>query len=193
MKKDLVLFGIQWSGKWTQADLLMKDYPSYKYLEPWQIFRALTSNDNIISEHIFDRMSQWKMLDDNLAFDLFSMYGHLLTKDDCMLTDWFPRSLPQMYYFLSKEAKYQREFMWVHFYLSKEKAIERLIQRAKEQWRKDDTRESIMKRLNLFEKETLPVIKYFEQIGKLITIDADQSVDMVYKDFLKQLNEFGCI
>jgi adenylate kinase family enzyme len=50
-----------------------------------------------------------------------------------------------------------------------------------------------MKRLNLFEKETLPVIKYFEQIGKLITIDADQSVDMVYKDFLKQLNEFGCI
>jgi adenylate kinase len=193
MKKDIVLFGIQWSGKWTQADLLMKDYPSYKYLEPWQIFRALTSNKNIISDHIVQRMSQWKMLDDNLAFDLFNMYGHLLTKDDCMLTDWFPRSLPQMYYFLSKEAKYQRDFIWIHFYLSKEKAIERLLQRAKEQWRRDDTRESIIKRLELFEKETLPVIKYFEQIGKLIVINAYQPANMVYKDFLRQLNEFDCM
>lgn len=193
MKKDIVLFGIQWSGKWTQADLLMKDYPSYKYLEPWQIFRALTSNKNIISEHISDRMSQWKMLDDNLAFDLFSMYGHLLDKSDCMLTDGFPRSLPQMYYFLSREAQYQREFMWVHFYLSKERAIERLLQRAQQQWRKDDTVESITKRLDLFEKETLPVIKYFEQIGKLIVIDADQPLEMVYKDFLEQLNKFDCM
>ncbi len=193
MKKDLVLFGIQWSGKWTQAALLMDDFPNYRYLEPGQIFRALTSNKNIISDHIAQRMSQWKMLDDNLAFDLFNMYGHLLTKDDRMLTDWFPRSLPQMYYFLSKEAKYQRDFMWVHFYLSKERAIERLLQRAKEQWRKDDTVESITKRLDLFEKETLPVIKYFEQIGKLIVIDADRPVDFVYKNFLEQLKEFGCI
>lgn len=83
MKKDLVLFGIQWSGKWTQANLLMEDYPNYKYLEPGQIFRALTSNKNIISKHISERMSQWKMLDDSLALDLFSMYSHLLKKTVC--------------------------------------------------------------------------------------------------------------
>jgi len=193
MKKDLVFFGIQWSGKWTQAKLFMKKYPEYKYLEPGQIFRALTSNQNIISDHISERMSQWKMLDDNLAFDLFNMYGHLLDKDNFMLTDWFPRSLPQMYFFLSREAKYQRDFIWVHFYLSKEKAIERLLQRAKEQNRKDDTEESIIKRLDNFEKETLPVIKYFEQIGKLITIDADQEIDHVYNDFLTKLKNNNCI
>jgi adenylate kinase family enzyme len=110
-----------------------------------------------------------------------------------MLTDGFPRSLAQMYYFLTREAKHQREFMWVHFYLSKEKAIERLLQRAKEQWRKDDTRESIGKRIEVFEQETLPVIRYFEQIGKLIVIDADKPLEIVYKEFLEQLNKFDCI
>jgi adenylate kinase family enzyme len=77
----------------------------------------------------------------------------------------------------------------VHFYLSKEKAIERLLKRAKEQWRKDDTKKSITKRLNTFEKETLPVIEYFEKIDKLITIDADQDVNLIYKDLLKQLKK----
>lgn len=189
MKKDLVFFGIQWSGKWTQADLFLKDFSDYKYLEPGQIFRALSSNKNIISDHIQERMSQWKMLDDSLAFDLFNMYGHLLSKTDYMLTDWFPRSLPQMYYFLSKESEYKRDFVWVHFYLSKEKAIERLLKRAQEQWRKDDTTESITRRLDLFEKETLPVIEYFQKIEKLITIDADQPIDLIYKSLLEQLKK----
>lgn len=189
MKKDLVFFGIQWSGKWTQANLLLEDFPDYKYLESGQIFRALSSNKNIISDHIQERMSQWKMLDDSLAFDLFNMYGHLLSKKNKMLLDWFPRSLPQMYYFLSKENEHKRNFIWVHFYLSKEKAIERLLKRAKEQWRSDDTIKSITKRLDLFVKETLPVIEYFEKIEKLITIDADQPVDLIYKSLIKQLKE----
>jgi adenylate kinase family enzyme len=47
--------------------------------------------------------------------------------------------------------------------------------------------------LDIFEKETLPVIKYFEQIGKLIVVDADQPIDVVYKKFLEQLKEFGCV
>jgi adenylate kinase family enzyme len=64
-----------------------------------------------------------------------------------------------------------------------------LLKRAKEQWRKDDTKKSITKRLNTFEKETLPVIEYFEKIDKLITIDADQDVNLIYKDLLKQLKK----
>jgi adenylate kinase family enzyme len=43
--------------------------------------------------------------------------------------------------------------------------------------------------LDLFVKETLPVIEYFEKIEKLITIDADQPVDLIYKNLIKQLKE----
>ncbi|MDD2536983.1 MAG: nucleoside monophosphate kinase [Candidatus Absconditabacteria bacterium] len=189
MKKDLVFFGIQGSGKGTQADLFLEKYSEYKYLEPGQIFRALSSNDNIISQHIKDRMAQGKMLDDNLAFDLFNMYGHLLGDDDHMLTDGFPRSLPQMYYFLSREAKYHRDFLAVNFSLSREKAIERILKRAKEQGRVDDVEESILKRLDVFEKETQPVIDYFEHIGKLIIIDADQSIEVIQQELLEKLAE----
>lgn len=185
---DIVFFGIQWSGKWTQAVKLINDYPIFKYLEPGNVFRAITSNDNIISKHIKDRMIQWKMLDDSLTLDLFNMYGHLLTSDDVMLLDGFPRTISQMYYFLSREYQYKRDFVAVHFYITREEAIKRIVDRAREQNRLDDLDMDVVNhRLDLFEKETLPVIQHFEAIGKLITIDANNSIESIYKEVLEKL------
>ena len=48
MRKDIILFGIQGSGKGTQADLLMKQLDNYLYFEPGNILRALKSNDNVL-------------------------------------------------------------------------------------------------------------------------------------------------
>ncbi|MBR2158273.1 hypothetical protein IJ913_02590 [bacterium] len=65
----------------------MEKYNNYKYIEPGQIFRALSSNDNVISSYMKDTMAQGKMLSDSLAFDLFSMCSHLLEDGEYMLTD----------------------------------------------------------------------------------------------------------
>jgi len=121
------------------------------------------------------------MLDDNLVFDLFNMYYHLLTDNDLILADGFPRTIPQMYYFLSKECKYKREFLGVYFDIPREKAVERILSRAKIQNRIDDLNmDTINQRLDLFEEETYPVIAYFKSIGKLITIDAQQTVEEIF-------------
>jgi adenylate kinase len=56
-----------------------------------------------------------------------------------------------------------RDFVIVHFELSKEKAIERIMDRAKKEGRADDNEESIKTRLGAFEQETLPAIKYFAE------------------------------
>jgi adenylate kinase family enzyme len=46
---------------------------------------------------------------------------------------------------------------------------------------------TINKRLDTFEKETMPVIKYFDSIWKLVTVKADVSVDEIYKKMIEQL------
>jgi adenylate kinase family enzyme len=48
MTKDIVLFGIQGSGKGTQASLLLEKLSGYKYFEPGNILRAVKSNDNVL-------------------------------------------------------------------------------------------------------------------------------------------------
>ena len=68
--KDIVLFWIQGSGKGTQAKLLLQEYPEFQYLEPGQIFRALNSNENLISNYVKETVARWEMVSDNLLFDV---------------------------------------------------------------------------------------------------------------------------
>jgi adenylate kinase family enzyme len=53
------------------------------------------------------------------------------------------------------------------------------VQRGITSGRADDNIESIEKRLRVFANESIPVIKYFEQLGIVKNIDAEQQVDQV--------------
>lgn len=193
MRRDIILFGIQGSGKGTQADLLMKTLTNYQYFEPGNILRALKSNDNVLWNHIKTSMLQGKMVDDGVIFGLFDIYEHFLKHGQNMLIDWFMRSQPQMYYFLTQEYVNKRGFVWIHYNLSKEKAIERIMSRAAKEWREDDTKEAIERRLAIYEKETKPVIDHLDKMGKMIHIDADQSVEKIFDDTIAALKKLHII
>jgi adenylate kinase family enzyme len=87
MRTDIVLFGIQGSGKGTQANLLIKTLQNYQYFEPGNILRALRSNDNVLGEHVRVAMDEGKMVDDEIIFGMFDIYQHLLKPGECMLVD----------------------------------------------------------------------------------------------------------
>lgn len=60
-----------------------------------------------------------------------------------------------------------------------------VIQRA------DDTADSIRQRLSLYERDTAPLLHYYEERGLLVTLNADQSVDEVTAEIEKVLAERG--
>ncbi len=189
MKKDIVLFGIQGSGKWTQASLLMEKLEWYMYFEPWQVFRALKSNNNVLGEHIRDRMDQGRMLDDAITFGIFDIFQHLVNSGKNMVVDGFLRSLDQMYYFLTQQYKYKRDFIWIHYDLSRDDAMKRILSRAEKEWRADDVERSIITRLDIYEKKTKPVIEYLDTIGKIIHIKANQTVEEIHKETISKLEK----
>jgi adenylate kinase family enzyme len=47
----------------------------------------------------------------------------------------------------------------------------------------------INKRLDTFEMETMPVIKYFDSIWKLITVWAEDSVENIYENMIDRINK----
>jgi len=189
MKKDIVLFGMQWSGKWTQAELLLKKLSNYQYFEPWNILRALKSNDNVLWEHIRDRMNEWKMVDDAIIYGLFDIYRHLLEDNQSMIIDWFLRTENQLHYFLHNEYIHKRDFIGVYLDVSRDTAISRLMSRAEKEWRADDNLKSIENRLDIYEAETVPVIEYFKSKGKLIVVDWNSEIDVSFVELMKKLKE----
>ncbi len=184
MQKDIILFGTQGSGKGTQAKMLLeRKLLKHRHFESGQILRALKSNDNMIGEHVRQIINTWGLIDDEVIYKLFEVFMHFIWKDEYILSDGFLRTLNQMYYYLHKmHLEWDRGFVWILYDIPREVALERLLKRAEEQNRGDDTMEAITMRLDLYEKNTLPVIDYLDKIGKLIRVDATQSIDEVFAD-----------
>ncbi len=53
--------------------------------------------------------------------------------------------------------------------------------------RPDDNPTAVMSRLELYRKETLPVLDVFRKQGKVVDIDAAQKEDKVWKDVVAAL------
>jgi adenylate kinase len=188
MSKDIIILGIQWCGKWTQSKLLIDKLPNHLYFEMWQTLRALTSNDNLIWNYIADIIDHGNMVDVSVVYyltDLAFRIANLESK--FIIIDWFPRELVQAEFINSVMQNQWRDFVVVNMQLSKEKSMERMLLRAKEQWRKDDDPDVMQHRINLFYKNTIPVLEYFKNKWKLIEIDADDSIKNVHDNLIEKL------
>ncbi len=54
--------------------------------------------------------------------------------------------------------------------------------------RSDDEEDAIKQRLKIYHESTEPVIRHYEDQGKLVRINGDQSIDEVFKEIQKKLN-----
>ncbi|MEI6118094.1 MAG: nucleoside monophosphate kinase [bacterium] len=189
MNKDLFFLGIQGCGKGTQGKLLLKEFDGqYDLLEMGQLFRAIMSNDNIIGNFCKNIVNNGKLVPHFVSHDRFHTALQIATtKNVGLMVDGFPRAMEQAQFMESKMKEYGRDFVIIHFELSKEKAIERIQKRATIEGRADDTTEAINTRIDAFIQETLPVIKYFEGLGKVISINADDAIEKIEADLRSKL------
>lgn len=182
---DILLFWIQWAGKWTQAKLLLEALPNQlSYFSSGDIFRALCSSPNAIGDYLKARMDAWELINNSVTNALFETYFYtVLHEEKNMLLDGFPRSIEQMESMMKFTEKHERKLLWVQFTLPENIAIERLMERG----RSDDTTEAIKHRIDQFYDKTQPVIDFFCDNAPLIKIDANRSVEEIHKDTVEKI------
>ena len=183
--KDIVLFGIQWSGKGTQSQLLQDQYGDMiSCFSSGDIFRALKSSPNAIGDYLGNRLELGQLISDEVTISLFHFYMTTILNDGkSMLLDWYPRSLPQLVDLVQVCLQNERQVVGIYFELSREEAKKRMLWR----WRPDDTLEAVDKRLDLFFEKTLPNIELFGKFFPLIRIDASPSKEEVNLQVKKYL------
>lgn len=178
--KDLVFFGIQGSGKGTQANILLENVSdTFSYFSTGDVFRSLTWWDNAIGNYVRDRIAKGELIDDQVTMMLFRSYFYsVLDEGKYMLLDGYPRSIPQiddMFDFLRSEG---RSLLGIQFTLSDEVAIERMQGRGRD----DDTLDSIKLRIAQFYDKTQPTIDHFAQHAKLVQVDASRTIEEIAED-----------
>lgn len=174
--KDIILFGIQWSGKGTQADLILQNNPDvFSYVSTGNIFRALTKGqDNALGRYVHDIINAGKLVNDKVTNSIFQAYFYsVLDQQKYMLIDWYPRTIDQLDDIFRLAELEGRELLGIQFDIPDEVALERMQSR----WREDDTPESIKTRIASYYESTVPVIEHFTQHADMQLIDATQSIE----------------
>lgn len=93
------------------------------------------------------------------------------------LVDGFPRKMDQA---LTFEDQIVKSKFTLFFECPESVMLKRLLERGKTSGRTDDNIESIKKRFRTFVDTSMPVVDYFDGQGKVIKLQCDQPVDVVY-------------
>ena len=104
--------------------------------------------------------------------------------------DGFPRTMPQAEALEEMLREIGRDLDVVfEFQLEDQVGRERMLRRAAEEGRADDTPEAIDERLRLYHEETEPLIEYYRTRGNLVGIHADRPVNEVFSEIQRTLEQ----
>jgi adenylate kinase len=185
--RSILLFGAPGVGKGTQGRIL-GGIPNYFHCACGDVFRNLRA-DSPLGRTFIDYSSRGQLVPDAPTIELWRHFIDDLTKigrfhpeHDTLVLDGIPRNVPQ--------AKILRNTLNVTavFYMrssDEKKLIARIQRRAIKENRLDDANLSVIRdRLHVYEKETMPVLKFY---GRHLVhrINADQPPEKVLVDILR--------
>lgn len=203
---NIVFLGSPGAGKGTQA-LRLAAEENFSHISTGDIFRAELKNNTPLGQKAKEYMDKGELVPDELVVDMVvGKIGELEGTNGCLL-DGFPRNLAQA---KAMEGKIPTE-MAIFIRVEEEEIIRRLSSRrtCKEcgnlqsvndgdacikcggavYQRDDDKEEVILNRLNVYNEQTSPLIKYYEDKGILKTVDGARDVEEVYNDILAFIKE----
>tara|TARA_B100000427_G_scaffold325961_1_gene333759 strand:- start:479 stop:1030 length:552 start_codon:yes stop_codon:yes gene_type:complete len=171
-----LIMGPPGAGKGTQAKILSNKY-NLVHLSTGDILRSEIANQTNIGIDAKHYMDQGLLVPDKV---LLSMMENTLTnlKESGIILDGFPRTIPQAEGLDAIFKKLNLKIdMVINIYVDKEILINRLIKRAKDSGRSDDTKEVIVNRQNVYLELTAPLLEFYK--NEVININGDGTIDEV--------------
>ena len=184
---DLVFFGIQGSGKGTQAKKLAAEF-GYDILEAGGELRKIAASGSELGKTVKSYIDQGHLVPHEIIMQVVAAAIAARPKTTKILFDGIPRDDAQSRDFDAVMQQAGREFRCIHFVLDAEEAKNRILGRAKAEGRADDADLGIIqRRMATFEEKTHPVITKYVQAGKVSDISAKMGVDEVYSALKKRI------
>lgn len=195
------LFGLPGAGKGTQAEML-RDHFKVPHISTGAIFRAIQNGQDSLAQEVKAVLASGNLVSDQLVTQIAFQR---LREPDChggYILDGFPRTLPQAVELTNSEFAL-RDFIVIS--VPEEIIVKRLTGRRvcpscqsifhvnmlggaskcpkdghELTHREDDRPEAVVTRLKAFEANLLPVVNFYESIGKLRVVNGDGHPEEVF-------------
>ena len=188
---NILLLGPQGSGKGTQAKRISTEY-GIPHVATGDMLRETIAAGTELGRKVKPILERGDLVPDE---DMISLIRARLSRDDTadgFVLDGFPRTMAQAEALDAMLREIGRELTIVfELQLPDEVCIERLLRRARLEGRVDDTPEVVRRRLELYHRETEPLIEHYRATGKLVGIHADRSIAEVFSEIQEALDHLS--
>lgn len=184
---NIVLLGAPGSGKGTQAPKLMEAFKLH-HISTGDMFRKEIASQSPIGIKAKSIIDNGGLCPDDVTLDMLNSYLSKLGECKGYILDGVPRTIEQAQ--MLDGVNYDKPISIskvVYIKIDEEEIIKRILKRAAELGRTDDTPEVAKNRTEQYFKLTHPLIDYYKKQGKLIEIDGMQTIDEVFADICKAL------
>ena len=186
-----LIVGPPGAGKGTQSARLTAAF-GIPAIATGDIFRANIKNQTELGQQVKAIIDAGDYVPDSLTNDLVA--HRLLEADavDGFLLDGYPRTLDQLGFLDGVLAESGTALdAVIQLVVDPNEVVSRLLKRAHEEGRTDDTEDTIRHRQSLYQRETAPLIAVYKERGLVIEIDALGEVSEVSARIAAALAERG--
>jgi adenylate kinase len=186
---NILLLGPQGSGKGTQAKRISAEY-GIPHIATGDMLRATIAAGTPLGERVRPILDRGELVPDDLMIELIRDRLDEPDAQNGFILDGFPRTIVQAEALDATLREIGRELTVVfELQIPDEVCIERLLKRAVEEGRPDDTPEAIRRRLELYHRETEPLVEHYRTQGIVVGIHADATVNEVFNEIQQALEQ----
>lgn len=211
MKSHLIFIGAPGSGKGTQASKLVAE-KGFKHISTGDLLRSEIAKHSPLGIEVKQVMDTGDLVSDDLVIRL--LQANINLEQSQYIFDGYPRNLAQAQT-LDQEVLKGSASLAVYFEIATEKLVERLTNRrtckscgaiynliskkpkvtgvcdqcggTEIVQRADDEEEVIKNRLTVFKETVDPVLKYYQDLGRLMKVNAESSVEEIFDQISSKL------
>jgi len=182
---NLIIFGPPGSGKGTQSVKVAEKY-GLKHISTGDILRCEVKAESELGNKVKDIMTTGELVPDELLFQILISVLENNKGVKGFVFDGFPRTLAQALE-LNKRLKAENSEVVkaISLEVEDEEVVDRLLKRAEIEGRKDDNKKTISNRLNVYKKQTSPLLNFYDERGRLCPVHGEGSIDEVFADICK--------
>jgi adenylate kinase len=184
----ILLIGAPGAGKGTQAKRIAEHF-GLTAIATGELLRAEMAAGTLVGGEAKRYVNHGDLVPDELVIALTVAKVIEAIGNGGYVLDGYPRTLAQA------EAAYRWATargvtfdLAIYFDIGKDELIARLLKRSKLEGRSDDTEATIRHRLDVFERDTLPLIEFYKERGVLLRVDAVGHVDAVTERIFAELH-----
>jgi len=188
---NIVLFGPPGSGKGTQACKIIEKY-NLVHISTGDLLRREVEEQTELGKRAKAIMDKGELVSDEIVIGMIRNKLEEHKDGPGFIFDGFPRTVEQARDLRKALTDFdERVSTMIALTVPRDELVKRLLKRGEETGRSDDNQETINKRIDVYNRQTLPVAYYYDKMRKHIPVNGEGTVDQIFERIVEAIESIN--